>query len=346
MIVLRVCRRAAARPAPRSSAGRRLLRRRALLSIALACWAGASWAADTGHPTLDYQRETVAGPQPGYRAHYAFSEDWFSENIPTWTQVFAPFAGKPNLHYLEIGVYEGRSFFWMLENVLTHPSSRLTAIDIFVPTPLEKRFLDNAAASGRADRITTIKGYSAVELRALPLDSYDIIYIDGSHAGDDVLVDTALCWGLLKNGGILVFDDFKWDGSYYTGPGSQLPMELIPMWSIWAFMNSHRNYFDVVHSGYQMILRKRENPCPNKTTCTPLGDYRYEWKEKKLYRGADPKPVALSESERGVLEEIFWNRAIGDHGFVLVDPFASRADVRALVMRLKLDIDLPQQSAP
>lgn len=50
---------------------------------------------------------------------YKFTEDWFSGNIPLWTEVLAPFKGKPDIHYLEIGVWEGRSAIWVLENILT-----------------------------------------------------------------------------------------------------------------------------------------------------------------------------------------------------------------------------------
>ena len=38
---------------------------------------------------------------------YKFTKDWFSGNIPLWTEVLAPFKGKPNIHYLEIGVFGG-----------------------------------------------------------------------------------------------------------------------------------------------------------------------------------------------------------------------------------------------
>ena len=71
-------------------------------------------------------------PEPGaasrdkkhsFKKNYNFSTDWFSMNIPLWKKLLKEFKGKPGVNYLEIGLFEGRSFFWMLENILTHPTS-------------------------------------------------------------------------------------------------------------------------------------------------------------------------------------------------------------------------------
>ncbi len=57
--------------------------------------------------------------------HYDFTSDWFGGHIPTWTRLFADLAGKPNLAFLEVGSYEGRSTVWLLGNVLTHRTARI-----------------------------------------------------------------------------------------------------------------------------------------------------------------------------------------------------------------------------
>ena len=156
-----------------------------------------------------------------YRDQYHFSGgDWFSTNVPVWEKALADYRGKPGVRYLEVGVFEGRSSIWMLDNILTHPSSRATVIDPFLApanypgTHLEEAFLANLRASGAEDRTTVIKGYSQLELRELPLDSYDIIYVDGSHTADDVLEDVVLAWRLLKNGGLIILDDYGWPADY------------------------------------------------------------------------------------------------------------------------------------
>jgi hypothetical protein len=145
-----------------------------------------------------------------YRKEYRFDTDWFSPAIPVWNKVLEPYKGRPKLNYLEVGTFQGRSFLWFLENVATHPSSRLTGIDIVIG----KDFLSNIELSGAADRVTTIEGRCEDVLRTLPTNSYDVIYIDGSHRADDVLSDAILSWALLRVGGVMIFDDYRWQMRY------------------------------------------------------------------------------------------------------------------------------------
>ena len=58
-------------------------------------------------------------PPPETSEPYEFTYDWFTSAVPVWTRVLAPYAGQPEIHYLEVGVFEGRSAIWMLNNVLT-----------------------------------------------------------------------------------------------------------------------------------------------------------------------------------------------------------------------------------
>ena len=103
----------------------------------------------------------------------------------------------------------------MLENVLTHPTSSLTAVDIFFEmdgvysAQLEQRYQDNVALAGAADRSTTLVGWSQEKLRELPLYSYDIVYVDASHRAPQVLEDLILVHRLLKVGGLLILDDYR-----------------------------------------------------------------------------------------------------------------------------------------
>lgn len=200
---------------------------------------------------------TVAEPanrEHRYKGQYSFSaSDWFTDHIPVWKAALADYRDKQGIQYLEVGVFEGRSSIWMIENILTHSSSRATVIDPFVMVSetgdVEQIFRANLHASGGADRTTIIKGYSQVELRKLPLDSYDIIYIDGSHAAPDVLEDIVLAWRLLNDGGLLILDDYEWP--------EDLAPEQKPRIAIDAFVRCFRGQIEVVHSAYQVFLRKR-----------------------------------------------------------------------------------------
>jgi predicted O-methyltransferase YrrM len=114
---------------------------------------------------------------------------------------------------------------------------------------LEDVFRRNLAIGGETDRVEIIKGYSQIALRHLPLGSFDIIYIDGSHAAADVLEDAILSWRLLKEEGVLIFDDYAWD--------VERPVMDKPMIAVNTFVQFFGGQMDLVHCGYQLVVRKR-----------------------------------------------------------------------------------------
>jgi SAM-dependent methyltransferase len=207
---------------------------------------------------------TLASPGPVlpddqvYRRKYEFTQDWFTLNIPVWEKAIAPFKGKPGVKYLEVGLYEGRSAFWMLENVLTDPTSHFTGIDIF-DGELKDRFFDNLRRCGAEGRATVLIGFSQVEMRRLPLESFDIIYIDGSHATADVLEDAVLSYRLLSPGGVLIFDDYAWAGALYTGPLTRDETSDFPKAAIDRFVQCFEGRMSVLHNGSQLIVKKSDD---------------------------------------------------------------------------------------
>ena len=54
----------------------------------------------------------------------AYTRDWFGNNVPVWTRLLAPLAGRPGARALEIGCFEGRATCWLLGNVLTGADAR------------------------------------------------------------------------------------------------------------------------------------------------------------------------------------------------------------------------------
>jgi predicted O-methyltransferase YrrM len=185
-----------------------------------------------------------------YSKPYRFSRDFFTRCIPVWKDVLAPIRGKAGLHYLEVGVFEGASALWMLENVLTHRSSKLTCIDTF-QGGTHARFRANLKLSGVSRKAAVVKGPSHEKLRGLPLDRFDVAYLDASGVAEDVLTNAVLTWDLVKVGGLLIFDDYRlWP---------QWPASYRPEKAVDAFLAVFKNGLDVVHADYQVIVRKTEN---------------------------------------------------------------------------------------
>jgi predicted O-methyltransferase YrrM len=185
---------------------------------------------------------------------YEFTQDWLNTRPETWEQVLEPYVGVP-AQLLEIGSFEGRSATWFLDNVLTHPDSRITCIDTFGGSAehanldlsdLERRFDRNMAS--HAPKVTKIKGPSRVVLRDLPLGSFDIAYVDGSHEAEDVLTDAVLVWDLVKPGGVIALDDYGWHTP-------TVPKD--PSVAIDAFMEVMEGRYEVLHKHYMVVLAKR-----------------------------------------------------------------------------------------
>jgi predicted O-methyltransferase YrrM len=192
-----------------------------------------------------------------------FTTDWFTQHIPLLERNLRRWAGKPNLRFLEIGSWEGRSACWFLQNILTHPSSSLTCIDTFMGSrehnlyrsmrradDIEERFDHNVRTIGAENRVMKYKGPSAEVLRTLPLRHYDLIYIDGSHIVLDVLRDAVLSWDLLKTSGLLLFDDYGL--RLFRDPADD------PKTAINAFCTAFRGEAEVVETGWQVLVRKHE----------------------------------------------------------------------------------------
>jgi SAM-dependent methyltransferase len=214
------------------------------------------WLATKGLNTNPFPQVIIAPSAEhrdpdAYQGHYRFSKDVFTRQLPIWKKVFEPYRGRPGLNYLEIGVYEGRSLLWMLENVLTDDTARATAVDIF-DGPYRDTYASNLERSGSAGKVTTIANYSQIALRQLPLDSFDIIYVDGSHWKADVLEDAVLSWRLLKKGGLLIFDDYlqaeRIEGTDRIG---------CPKVAIDPFVQCFEDECEVIHNEWQLIIRKK-----------------------------------------------------------------------------------------
>lgn len=201
---------------------------------------------------------------------YVFTAAWFLLHSSDWGNHLKELKGKPNIHALEIGNYEGFSAIWQLENVLTDPSSTITCIDIFDDRVIEELFDLNIKATGVSSKVKKLKGSSEIMLRGLNLEQFDYVYIDACHLPKWVLSDAVLSWDLLKKGGLMIFDDYKYIEDKPQGfqptrinfidnylwkkrvgdAGSTKP-------AIDVFLQIYGPYLDVVFKRYQVVVKKK-----------------------------------------------------------------------------------------
>jgi tetratricopeptide (TPR) repeat protein len=215
----------------------------------------------------------MRGWQCAAHRNYQFTHDWFTHNVSTWEIHLKPFAHYPNVHALEIGSFEGMSACWLLDHVLTHPSAKLTCIDLF----FQESFETNVKQTGAAQKLIRLTGDSHQLLATLPSERYDFIYIDGCHLAHHVQQDATLAWRLLKVGGLMVFDDYEWIDPSHPGQETYRGID--------AFLDSAKHQLAIVHQGYQVIVRKLKLP-------THSIEKPVEKRTKTLYPSRSNPPVS------------------------------------------------------
>jgi hypothetical protein len=191
-----------------------------------------------------------------------FTTDWFSGNIPLWDVTLTELKNKPNLNFLEVGCWEGRATCWLLENILTDSTSKITVVDSFGGSPEEtgmqgldfdnvlSRFKNNIKEN--SEKVTIHQGYSSHVLKTLGNEpQYDFAYIDASHTAYGTLEDAILIHPLIKKGGIIIFDDYGWKDP--NRPSVTDSPEL----GISCFVNVFADFYDVIFVGYQVGTVKK-----------------------------------------------------------------------------------------
>jgi predicted O-methyltransferase YrrM len=191
--------------------------------------------------------------------NYHFTQNWFDNDIPNIRKSLEYWINKP-VNMLEVGSFEGRSSVWFLTEVLTDPDSKITCVDWFNGSEehehdgldvsnIQKIFESNIEQTGVAGKVTKLIGKSQEILRTLPIDNFQIIYIDGSHKASDVLEDAVLSFRLLKSGGVMMFDDYEW-------PRNQPETEK-PKLGIDSFLTAYAGQFEILHKSGQVHIRKK-----------------------------------------------------------------------------------------
>lgn len=181
--------------------------------------------------------------------------NWFVGQRYNFENHLTSLAGLPNLKFLQIGVYTGDASIWLLDNILTNPTSTLTDIDTWQGSDEDEHKLINfddvyqtyLLRIGERNNVLTIKSKSEYALPNLK-HSYDFIYIDGDHTAKAVTDDSTAAWKLLKPNGILAFDDYMW--------GQDMPLHLTPRPAIDEFLDKYNGEYKLLTKEYQVWIQK------------------------------------------------------------------------------------------
>jgi predicted O-methyltransferase YrrM len=165
-----------------------------------------------------------------------------------------------------VGVFEGRSTCWLLENFCKTPESTIVALDTFQGGiehknmelgGLKKQFEENIATVGSPAKVEVRQGLSLDQLCRLVAENtpqFDFISVDASHQAADVLGDAVLAFQLLKPGGVIAFDDYIWSP---MRPGTENPL-LLPKVAIDAFTTIYSQKLRILPNLplYQLYIQK------------------------------------------------------------------------------------------
>jgi len=200
----------------------------------------------------NYKNEKIEFVKKLYKKK--FSNKWFLNNFEIFN-FFLPKDKNKKFDYLEVGCFEGLSSFYVLSEYnyvnaffldiwdLPNPNSKTLSNDF---DSIEKAFDENLSGFN----FIKIKDDSVTSMRKLfkQNKSFDFIYIDGSHNGEDILSDAIEAFKILKIDGLIFFDDFlQYDNSRniqsYEG--------------ISKFLSLYSNYLKIEFFQNNLVVRKK-----------------------------------------------------------------------------------------
>lgn len=179
------------------------------------------------------------------------SSDYFSMNAYNFYNYLNKL--KSNFKYLEIGSFEGNSAIFIAEKF---KDSKIYCVDTWIGQ--EKYYEDKNFNEVEKNFDFNIKNYPNINKIKIKSDTFfcenknlefDVIYIDGDHHHDQVLLDCQNAWTLLKKNGILICDDYIW--SYFDD------IKKNPCYAINTFLKEIKNDYKILQvSKSQIFLRK------------------------------------------------------------------------------------------
>jgi predicted O-methyltransferase YrrM len=190
-----------------------------------------------------------------------FTQNW-SASLPISLNTAFPTPPTGPMTCVEIGCFEGRGSLILVEKLCSHPASVLYCIDpwndayVFGNEDFQAknpmfvgqwgRFKENTA---HEPKIRFLRGTSDARIPDLSSNSINFALIDGDHSPEQVYKDAAGLWPKLKQGSIVIFDDYKWE---YNGVRTAAGID--------RFLAEHAGSLEVLHKDWQVIFKVLVTP--------------------------------------------------------------------------------------
>jgi len=193
---------------------------------------------------------------------YKFTQDWFHWAPEVWERLLPLLPSRKR--FLELGSFEGRSTIWTVGNMMEdggeivcvdtwgggeeHTVTGIHDFDVVADNFNNNIYLLERKYPKRSIVKLVDTTYEAIRRKVQ--GTFDFIYIDASHKAKDVLSDACMSWPLLKEGGIMVFDDYLWGD----------PRDILhrPKMAVDVFVNLFSEELAPIHFGMQAAVQKNK----------------------------------------------------------------------------------------
>jgi len=196
---------------------------------------------------------------------YTYIADWSKSAKKNIEKIFSVDVIAPK-HTMEIGVFEGQTSFWLLDNypsIQQHigidPFRGNYGVDDTVLDIVKDRFYTNMTYCKNAqEKFKFFEQPSNVALYDVH-KQMDFIYIDGDHTSNVVLSDLVLSFNCLRQGGVILCDDAtNWKYTDRVSSTKDGDITLCPRLAVDAFIHCNWRNIEVLDlpANNQVAIKK------------------------------------------------------------------------------------------
>lgn len=179
---------------------------------------------------------------------YQFTQDTFSHQIPIWQKSLQHLADQETIKALEIGSGQGVTACWLLDNVLFQTSAQLTCMD----RTFSDQFNLNIRQAQVDDKVQRLEGKISESLKSLEAQTYNVAIIQDPLKQAKLMEQHArLCWPLLMPDAVVIFPSYAWKHPKDAAKSPKVGID--------RFLASVEGQFEVLHQGYQLIIKRNSS---------------------------------------------------------------------------------------
>jgi predicted O-methyltransferase YrrM len=179
-------------------------------------------------------------------------------NYSSWKKHLNEFSNS-KVEILELGVFEGSSSVFFLDNFMNNPDSKLYLVDTWAGSvEYKKTDWDNIYSRFKLNILNAPNSEKVLIFRKNTFEmlleflkqgkQFDIIFIDANHDGRAVMMDTMLAWRVLKLNGFIIFDDYIWEKTEYDYERPKMAID--------AFLNLYQANIKILYKKSQVMIKK------------------------------------------------------------------------------------------